>query len=32
LKSFIKETDQKIEVAKKKLAEKQQDISNEIEV
>jgi len=31
LKSYIKETDQKIEVAKKKLAEKQQDISNEIE-
>merc|ERR1712110_1318289 len=32
LKSFIKETDSKIDIAKKKLAEKQQDISNEIEV
>merc|ERR1712126_499975 len=31
LKSFIRETDEKIEVAKKKLAEKQKDISNEIE-
>lgn len=31
LKAFIKETDDKIEVAKKKLAEKQKDISNEIE-